>query len=160
MLGWIWQTQEIWVRRFEEMLLLLLTSSNRSFWQKWDNWGCYGLSSNWFFNHISFKKYKGHSINKGNFFEKSKIFFFQNFFHKCKICMEWKCTDSPVKKTFWAQQSVKKLMLTVYWDMKGPISNDFFEKTMLPFVNSWDKIYLIYWMTLVHLKNLFFYGGN
>ena len=31
-------------------------------------------------------------------------------------------TDSPVKKKIWAQGSVTKVMLTVFWDMKGPIT--------------------------------------
>ena len=31
-------------------------------------------------------------------------------------------------KKFWAEQSVKKVMLTVFWDMKGPITIDFLEK--------------------------------
>ena len=35
-------------------------------------------------------------------------------------------TDSPVKTKFQAQQSVKKVMLTDFWDMKGPITIDFF----------------------------------
>ena len=37
-------------------------------------------------------------------------------------------TDSSVKKKFWAQQSVKKVMLTVFWNIKGPYATDFFEK--------------------------------
>ena len=42
--------------------------------------------------------------------------------------MEWKHTDFPVKKKFWAQQSGKKMMLTVFWNMKEPITIDFREK--------------------------------
>ena len=41
---------------------------------------------------------------------------------------EWKHTDSPVKNKFCTQQSVKKVMLTVFWYMKGPITIDFLEK--------------------------------
>ena len=41
--------------------------------------------------------------------------------------MEWKHTDSQVKK-FRALWSVKKIMLTAFWDMKGLITNDFLEK--------------------------------
>ena len=38
--------------------------------------------------HISI--YEGHSINKGNFFEKkSKMIFFRIFFHKFKLCIVW-----------------------------------------------------------------------
>ena len=40
-------------------------------------------------------------------------------------------TYFPVKKTFWAQQSVKKVMLTIFWDMKGTIAIDFLEKVQL-----------------------------
>ena len=39
-----------------------------------------------------------------------------------------KHTDFFGKKKFRAQQSVKKVMLTVFWDMKGPITIDFLEK--------------------------------
>ena len=42
--------------------------------------------------------------------------------------MEWKHRDSLVNKKFWVQQSLKKVMLTVFWDMKGPITVDFLEK--------------------------------
>ena len=42
--------------------------------------------------------------------------------------MEWKHTDSVVKKMFWAHQSLKKVMLTVFWDMKGLITIDFPQK--------------------------------
>ena len=38
-------------------------------------------------------------------------------------------TDSPVKEKFHAQQSVKKVMLTKFRDMKGPIIIDFFGKS-------------------------------
>ena len=47
---------------------------------------------------------------------------------KKKQSMEWKHTDFLVKKKFQAQQSVKKIMLTVSWGMKGPITIGFFEK--------------------------------
>ena len=42
--------------------------------------------------------------------------------------MEWKYTDSPVRKKFQAQWLVKKVMLTVFWNMKGPIHIDSLEK--------------------------------
>ena len=45
-----------------------------------------------------------------------------------KKSIEWKCTDSQVKKKFREQYSVKKVMLTVFWDMKGLITIDFLEK--------------------------------
>ena len=40
--------------------------------------------------------------------------------------MEWKHTGTLVK--FWVQWSVKKVMLTVFWDMKRLIPIDFLEK--------------------------------
>ena len=36
--------------------------------------------------------------------------------------------NSQVKKKFWEQQLVKKVMLTVIWNKKGPITIDFREK--------------------------------
>ena len=42
--------------------------------------------------------------------------------------MEWKHSDSMVKKKFQAQQSIKKIILTVFLDMKEPITIEFFEK--------------------------------
>ena len=42
--------------------------------------------------------------------------------------MELKYTNSPVKKKFPAQQLIKKVMQTVFWDMKGTITIDFLEK--------------------------------
>ena len=35
---------------------------------------------------------------------------------------------SLVKKMFWVQQSVKKILLTVFWGMKGPLTIDFLQK--------------------------------
>ena len=46
---------------------------------------------------------------------------------KKKQSMEWKYTDSSLKKRFWAQQSAK-VMLIVFWDMKGLITIDLTEK--------------------------------
>ena len=34
--------------------------------------------------------------------------------------MEWKHTDYPVKKTFWAEMSVKKVMVIIYGNIKDP----------------------------------------
>ena len=42
--------------------------------------------------------------------------------------LEWKHIDSPAKKKFRIQHSVKKVMLTVFCDMKGTITIDFLEK--------------------------------
>ena len=64
--------------------------------------------------------------------------------------MEWKYTDSLRKKKFWVQQSVKKVILTVFWDIKGFITIDFFEKvrlqTLLPinnFSGGQNSLYLL-----------------
>jgi len=35
--------------------------------------------------------------------------------------MEWRHPSSPVQKKFKSQPSAKKVMLTLYWDMHGPI---------------------------------------
>jgi hypothetical protein len=35
--------------------------------------------------------------------------------------MEWKHPSSPVRKKFKQQPSCKKLMLTFFWHMRGPI---------------------------------------
>ena len=42
--------------------------------------------------------------------------------------VKWKHTDSPVKKKFQTQQSIKNIMLTVFRDIKGHIIIDFVEK--------------------------------
>ena len=72
-------------------------------------------------------------------------FFFFNLIH----------TDSPVKKKFQVQQSVK-VMLTVFCDMKRLITIDFLKKvaTVLPTDNSFSKICIIYWMTLVFILSI------
>ena len=41
--------------------------------------------------------------------------------------LKWKQSESLIKKKLSAQQSVKKLILTVFFEMKTPISLDFFE---------------------------------
>ena len=46
----------------------------------------------------------------------------------CYDYPELKHTDSPVKEKFLAQQSLKKVMLTVFLDMKGSIIIGFLEK--------------------------------
>ena len=38
---------------------------------------------------------------------------------------EWKHIDFSVKKKFQIQQSVKKVIITVFWDRKGTITIDF-----------------------------------
>ena len=42
--------------------------------------------------------------------------------------MEWTHIDFLVKKRFWMQLSVKKVMLTVFLDLKEPTTIDFLEK--------------------------------
>jgi hypothetical protein len=42
--------------------------------------------------------------------------------------MEWKHPGSPTKKKFKTQSSAGKVMLTVFWDSKGPIREDYLEK--------------------------------
>lgn len=39
--------------------------------------------------------------------------------------LEWKHAKSPTRKKFKASRSVKKVMLTIFWDMKGPILTSF-----------------------------------
>ena len=47
-----------------------------------------------------------------------------------KQSMKWKHANSPVKKKFQAQQSVKKVMLALFRNMEGPIIIDFLEKVI------------------------------
>jgi hypothetical protein len=42
--------------------------------------------------------------------------------------MEWKHRGLPTKKKFKTQSSAGKMMLTVFWDSKGPILEDYLEK--------------------------------
>ena len=75
--------------------------------------------------------------------------------------MKWKHTNSPVKKKSQAQWSEKKIILTVFWDMKGPITIDFFEKgtTVFPTVNSEGNI-SPYLLTKTHISRKFGYFSN
>ena len=57
----------------------------------------------------------------------------ENIVHKVKH------TDSSVKEKLQVQWSVKKVMLTMFWDKKGPII----------IANFFAKILLVYWITLV-----------
>jgi hypothetical protein len=41
--------------------------------------------------------------------------------------MEWKHPGSPTKKKFKTQSSAGKVMLTVFWDSKWPILEDYLE---------------------------------
>ena len=43
------------------------------------------------------------------------------------MTMKWKHPDSPVKKKSQVQQSVKKVMLIAFGDMKEPIIIDFYQ---------------------------------
>ena len=42
--------------------------------------------------------------------------------------MEWKHVSSPVKKKFKSQKSLRKVMLTVFWDRNGPITISVLER--------------------------------
>ena len=55
--------------------------------------------------------------------------------------MEWKHVDSPVKKKFKSQRSMGKAMLTILWDMQGPITISFLQKES--FVNSANRCELL-----------------
>ena len=48
-----------------------------------------------------------------------------------KLSMELKCTNSSVIKTFRVQWPVKKVVLTVFGEMKGPVTIDFLEKVQM-----------------------------
>ena len=42
--------------------------------------------------------------------------------------LEWKHVSSPVKKKFKSQKSLRKVILTVFWDRNGPITISFLER--------------------------------
>ena len=42
--------------------------------------------------------------------------------------MKWKSTDSPAKKKYRTQWTIKKVVLTAFKDMKKPITTGFLEK--------------------------------
>ena len=46
---------------------------------------------------------------------------------KC-LQMGLKREFATIKKMFWVQHSIKNVMLTIFWDMKGFMTIDFFEK--------------------------------
>ena len=59
----------------------------------------------------------------------------------CHYEPKLKHTNSPAKKKFRAQQSMKKVMQTVFLDMKGPIATDFFEKGAVAHSASNSKLF-------------------
>ena len=63
-----------------------------------------------------------HILVKKMFTNELNIVFFYDVPELKRQSIEWKHIDSPVKNKFWVQQSVKKVMLTVFWNMKGPIT--------------------------------------
>ena len=65
--------------------------------------------------------------------------------------IEWKNTDSLVRKNFLAEKSLKKVMLALFRDMKGPITIDFLEKVQMYFFTTLGKTYIIYCMNLVYV---------
>ena len=70
-------------------------------------------------------------FNKKNVYKWAKHRFAPISLSQKDSLMEWKNTDSPVKKKFGAQLSLKKVILTVFWDMKGPITIDFLKSVQL-----------------------------
>ena len=48
-----------------------------------------------------------------------------------KQSIELKHINSPGKEKFLAQLSIKKVMLTIFWDIKGPLIIDFIEKVVI-----------------------------
>ena len=70
-----------------------------------------------------------------------------------KQSMEWKHTDSPVNKRYWVQQSVKKVTLIVFYDMKRPLIIDFLENSST--VNSYSYYQLLRWNSPYLLNNPF-----
>ena len=59
-------------------------------------------------------------------------------------------TDFLVKKRFWAQLWIKKIVRILFWDMKGPITIDFQEKGAS--VNS-TSYYQLLWQNSPYLLN-------
>ena len=61
--------------------------------------------------------------------------------------MEWKDIDYPLKKKFRAQKPIKKVLLSVFFDMKRPNVIDFLEKgaivNMIPIENFLDNTRII-----------------
>ena len=45
-----------------------------------------------------------------------------------RLSIEWKYTNSPVKKKFWAQLSEKNIISIIFWNMKKLITIDCLEK--------------------------------
>ena len=78
--------------------------------------------------------------------------------------IRWKRTDFRVKKKFRVQQSIKKIMLVVFWGRKRTHQYWFPWKTsnynkLLPISNSLGKIRLMYWMTLAYIeRDLYFFN--
>ena len=49
-------------------------------------------------------------------------------------------TDSPAKKKFQSQQSIKKVMLKVFMGIKGPITIDFLEQDATANISSFYEL--------------------
>jgi hypothetical protein len=55
--------------------------------------------------------------------------------------MQWKYPSSPAAKKFKTQPSARKLMLTVFWDTKGPILEHYQEHgTTVTSAGYFDKL--------------------
>ena len=63
-------------------------------------------------------------------------------------------TFQQIKK-FHVQWSIKKVLLTIFWDMKGPVTIDFLEKGVtVKNASYWEhqrQYSFFYWMTLVYI---------
>ena len=56
------------------------------------------------------------------------MYVFVNYFKAKKNVYSINTLTLELKKKFHVQWSVKKIMLTIFWHMQGPITIDFFEK--------------------------------
>ena len=94
-----------------------------------------GLSSNFWWlrcaNHVKFTKecdvYRETSFSQKIFTNELNMVLPLQAWIK-RQCMEWKRTDFPENKRFRVLYSVKLVILTVFWNMKGPITIVFLEK--------------------------------
>ena len=87
--------------------------------EKWKPWKIYGRMCDVYRERYFDKKYKKfmNTLDMGLLLPESK-----------RQLIEWKHIDSLVKKKFQVQQSVKKVMLIVFQNMKVPMTIGFLEK--------------------------------
>ena len=68
-------------------------------------------------------------VNRNVYKWAKHVFFFPHKLTSKRQSMNWKPnTDFSVKKKFWMKGLVKKVMLTVFYDIKGSITIDFLKK--------------------------------